>query len=73
MVLIGSAAGLALALLVGVAVVGILVFEVLMFIDVIKNPRLSDNEKILWAAGMLFLHPVVAIAYYFVAYSKRVK
>jgi hypothetical protein len=36
-----------------------------MFIDVIRNPRLSDERKLLWAIGMLLVHPFIAIIYYF--------
>jgi hypothetical protein len=42
-----------------------------MFVDAIKNPRLSDSEKLLWCLGMFFIHPFVAIAYYFVARRSR--
>jgi len=50
--------------------IGILLFEILMFLDVIKNKKLSDTEKIIWAFGMLLFHPVVAIVYYFAAHSR---
>jgi hypothetical protein len=49
----------------------IFIFEIWMFVDAIKNSRLTDAEKLLWCLGMLFLHPVVAIFYYFMGYSKR--
>lgn len=48
----------------------ILVFEVLMFVDVIQNKKLTDNERALWAIGMVLVHPIVAIVYYFIARSK---
>jgi hypothetical protein len=41
----------------------IFIFEIWMFVDAIKNSRLTDAEKLLWCLGMLFLHPVVAIFY----------
>lgn len=47
----------------------VLAFEVWMFVDAIRNPRLSDNEKLLWCLGIIFIHPFVAIIYYFVARS----
>jgi hypothetical protein len=54
-----------------VAVVGaILWFEIVMFLDVIRNKKISDNEKILWVLGMFLLHPFIAIVYYFVAHSR---
>ncbi len=67
--LVGAA--FAALLLAVVAAAAILVFEILMFVDVLRNDYLSDGEKLLWAAGMLLVHPFVALAYYFVASSKR--
>jgi hypothetical protein len=55
------------AVVVGILAIGILAFEIWMFIDVLRNPRLSAGRKLLWAIGMLLLHPFVAIAYYFTA------
>jgi hypothetical protein len=52
-----------------IVVVAILWFEVAMFLDVLKNKKLTDNEKILWVLGMFLLHPIIAIVYYFVARS----
>lgn len=48
----------------------ILAFEVWMIVDAIRNQALSDNEKLLWLLGMVFIHPFVAIAYYFMVYRK---
>jgi len=48
----------------------ILWFEVAMFLDVLRNRKLSDNEKILWVLGMFLLHPIIAIVYYFVAHTR---
>lgn len=59
---------IALVVLVGIAIV---LFEIKMFIDVIKNPNLSDIERIVWLAGMLLIHPFVAIAYYFISRNNR--
>lgn len=49
----------------------IFAFEVWMFIDALRNPSLKDSERILWCTGMLFIHPIVAIAYYLTTYSGR--
>jgi hypothetical protein len=46
--------------------IAIFVFELMMLIDAIKNPRLTTNNRILWIVGMLLVHPFVAIVYYFV-------
>ena len=65
--------GLMEAFLITIAVlvlVLILWFEVAMFLDVIRNKKLSENEKILWVLGMFLLHPIIAIVYYFVAHSR---
>ncbi len=49
--------------------IAVVVFEIIMFVDAIRNPRLTDTEKILWCLGMFLIHPIVAIVYYFVARS----
>ncbi|MFA5004333.1 MAG: hypothetical protein WC498_03605 [Candidatus Saccharimonadales bacterium] len=49
----------------------ILAFEVWMFVDAVRNPKLTDNEKLIWCLGMIFVHPVIAIVYYFIVYLKR--
>jgi sterol desaturase/sphingolipid hydroxylase (fatty acid hydroxylase superfamily) len=52
-----------------VVVIGlaVLAFEIAMFIDAIKNPKLSQTSKLVWLVAMLLVHPFVAIAYYFIA------
>lgn len=50
--------------------VGILVFEVWMFVDAVRNPRLTDVQRLLWCIGMLLIHPIVALVYYVVEYNK---
>jgi hypothetical protein len=54
-----------LFLIVLIVLPAIFIFEIVMFIDVIRNPRLSDERKLLWAIGMLLVHPFIAIIYYF--------
>jgi len=51
-----------LLILIGLA---ILAFEIMMFIDVISNPKISDDRRLAWIIGMLLIHPIVAIVYYF--------
>lgn len=48
----------------------VLAFEVWMIINAIQNRELSDTAKLLWLLGMVFIHPFVAIAYYFMVYRK---
>ncbi len=48
----------------------VLVFEITMFISVIRNTHIPDNTRILWIIGMLLFHPFIAIAYYFTDYTK---
>jgi uncharacterized membrane protein (DUF485 family) len=69
-----SPVSVALAIFIFVAAVLlllILAFEIWMFVDVIRNHNIPTNTKILWAVGMLLLHPFVAIVYFFVARSKK--
>lgn len=49
---------------------GILAFEIWMFAHVCKNHFISPEAKALWIFGMLILHPIVAIIYYFSDYHK---
>ena len=48
----------------------ILVFEIMMIISAIKNRAISDEARILWVIGMLLIHPIVAIIYYFTDHKK---
>jgi len=47
----------------------ILAFEVWMFVDAARNPRLTDGQRLAWCLGMLLIHPFVAIFYYLLARS----
>jgi hypothetical protein len=47
----------------------VLAFEIWMFVDAARNPRLSDKGRLLWCLGMLLVHPFVAIFYYFTSRS----
>jgi hypothetical protein len=53
-----------------IVLLAILAFEIAMFISVICNKHISGKAKALWIIGMLFIHPFVAIAYYFTDYKK---
>ena len=57
-------AGLMMPILVLIGL-AILAFEIWMLVDLIRNPELSDERKILWAVGMILIHPIIAIVYYF--------
>lgn len=48
----------------------ILAFEIWMFVDLIQNENLSTETKLIWALGMLLIHPFVAIIYYFISSPK---
>jgi hypothetical protein len=39
-------------------------------VDAIKNPRLSDNERILWVVVILMTHCLGALIYVFVGRNK---
>jgi uncharacterized membrane protein (DUF485 family) len=60
-------------ILVYLIVLLILAFEIWMFVDLVRNPSIPSQTKWLWAIGMILLHPIVAIGYYFVARSDRAK
>ncbi len=64
-------AGIGLVLLVGLLALLILIFEIVMFIDVVLNKNITNEARILWAVGMLLIHPFVAVAYYFTDHKKR--
>jgi hypothetical protein len=49
----------------------IFVFELIMFINAIRNPVMTNTTKALWLVGMLLIHPFVAIAYYFTDYKRQ--
>ena len=59
-----------LLLLMTAILIAIFAFEILMFLDVLRNPKLKDTEKVLWIGGMFLLHPFIAIIYYFVAHTR---
>lgn len=61
-----------LALLVIAVLLAILVFEIAMFVSVIRNKRITSNAKALWIVGMFLIHPLVAVVYYFTDYKKAV-
>jgi len=48
----------------------ILVYEIVMFVHAFKNPGLSSNRRLLWLIGMVFIHPIVAIAYNLTDYKR---
>jgi hypothetical protein len=60
----------ALGVIVIIVLLAILVFEIAMFISVIRNKFITGNAKALWIVGMLLIHPLVAIVYYFTDYNK---
>ncbi len=57
--------GIVVLLLFIAITLGILLFEIWMFIDLLKNTSIPQERKILWGIFMLLIHPVAAIAYYF--------
>lgn len=56
-----------LQIIVIILAIPILVFEIAMFVDLIKNKNLTQKQKYIWGASMILLHPFVAIYYYFTA------
>ena len=48
-------------------------FEVWMVVDAALNKKLEDKPKAWWIVGMLVVHPIVAIAYFFTDRNKQRK
>ncbi len=65
-----SGLGTSFSLVVLLVLLGILAFEIAMFVSAIRNPNITSNVRMLWIVGMLLLHPFVAIWYYFTDYKK---
>ena len=53
-----------------VAAVLILAFEVWMIVNAATNNKLSNKAKTWWIIGMVLVHPIVAIVYFFTARQK---
>lgn len=62
--------GAALPIMIIVAVL-LFAFEIWMIIDAALNKKISDKAKAWWIAGMLLIHPFVAIVYFFTDHQKR--
>ncbi|HVX47778.1 MAG TPA: hypothetical protein VHA05_00250 [Candidatus Saccharimonadales bacterium] len=62
--------GLGIGLLIAMVIVLVFIFEVWMFISAITNKNISDTARVLWAVGMVLIHPIVAIVYYFTDHRK---
>ncbi len=50
----------------------VLAFEIIMFVHVLKNKHISKNKRIYWVIGMLLLHPIVAIFYFFTDFKAKI-
>ena len=57
-------------IIIGIVLLVIFIFEVVMFINAIVNKKISNDRRALWIIGMVFIHPFVAIGYYFTDYKK---
>lgn len=62
--------GVALSLVVALVLVIIFAFEIWMLISAITNKKITDTARVLWVVGMVLIHPIVAIIYYFTDYQK---
>ncbi|HET7060206.1 MAG TPA: hypothetical protein VFH99_02735 [Candidatus Saccharimonadales bacterium] len=49
----------------------IFAFEIWMFVSAITNKVIAGTAKIWWIVGMVLIHPIVAIIYYFTDYKKE--
>ena len=54
-----------------VLLVLILAFEIWMLVSAVTNKHITDTARVLWVAGMVLLHPIIAIVYYFTDYRKK--
>jgi hypothetical protein len=66
----GVGAVILFVLLIVAVIALILWFEIAMFISLIRNKKIDENTKIIWAIGMFLIHPIVAIIYYFTDHQK---
>jgi hypothetical protein len=48
-----------------IVVLLLLAFEVWMLVDAALNKKISDRAKTWWIIGMVLVHPLVAIFYFF--------
>lgn len=48
----------------------VFIFEIWMIISAITNNKITGTAKALWVIGMLLIHPIVAIIYYFTDFKK---
>lgn len=62
--------GFTLSIIVILILLLILAFEIWMLISAITNKQITDTVKILWIVGMVLIHPIAAIVYYFTDYQK---
>jgi hypothetical protein len=46
-------------------------FEIWMLVDAALNKKISDQAKTWWIIGMILVHPIVAIVYFFTDHRKR--
>jgi hypothetical protein len=65
-----SIIGLFLGLFGLLLVVLAFIFWIWMLIDCIQNPRLSSNEKVVWALVIIFLHALGGLIYFLVGRQK---
>lgn len=54
-----------------IIVVLLLAFEIWMLVDAAINKKISDKAKAWWIIGMVLVHPIVAIIYFFTDHRKR--
>ena len=52
-------------------VLAVFAFWIWMLVSAIQNKGLSEGEKVAWVLGVVFLHMLGAILYFFVGRSKR--
>lgn len=62
--------GIWLPIIIIIAVL-LLAFEIWMIVDAALNKKISDKAKTWWIIGMVLIHPIVAIVYFFTDRRKQ--
>ena len=70
--IIGTGVGLIIWLLGAVVALAAFIFWIIMLVDAIRNPRLSDTTKLMWVLLMIFLPFLGTLIYFFVGRNPAV-
>ena len=54
-----------------ILVILIAIFDIWMIVNAALNKKITDKAKTWWIIGMLLIHPIVAIVYFFTDRRKQ--